>query len=403
MSVSINTVSFRCSACRLIGATALALLPTKANAEPPVNIKDFGAHGDALHDDTAALRDALAASRQVLIPSGVYRISDGIDLPPGARLMGDGAPNLGVFPLKGDDKRLLKTGAKNALPGTTLLFCGRGENSQLTGRADDFASLRYGLRTDPENGFSIEKLGIVLDVNVVGDDGRFTVPANDQSASYDVGLLIDDSAAGTVRDVCIFGYWEKAGTAIVSRGLGDNPDYNTFWNCTFMGRCGVALLGSDQADGPGLSGTQFHGCRIFAGDHHHRPAPGNSRAAVYIDGKTAGKKADLNGHSFFGGCIRTYHNTAVELNHASNVSFHGVVFELPAYSGPNNTERDQTGKIVGTDQTRRVFLYGCRMHDIGLAELGKSMPDGGVLALPDYRGKPTFYDRSGRTTLTGGP
>lgn len=403
MSVSINAVCVRRSACRLVGAVALTLFAAKTDAETPVNIRDFGGRGDAVHDDTAALRDALAASRHVILPSGVYRITDGIDLPPGARLIGDGAPNLGVFPLKGDDKRLLKAGAKNALPGTTLLFCDRGEQSQQTGRADEFAAVRYGLRTDPDNGFSIEKLGIVLDVNVVGDDGRFTVPADDQSASYDVGLLIDDSAAGTVRDVCIFGYWEKAGTAIVSRGLGDNPDYNTFWNCSLMGRCGVALLGSDQANGPGLSGTQFHGCRIFAGDHHHRPAAGNSRAAVYIDGKTAGKKADLNGHSFFGGCIRTYHNTAVELNRASNVSFHGVVFEVPPYSGSNRANRDQNGKIVGTDQTRNVFLYGCRMHDIGLAALGEAMPDGGVLALPDHRGKPTFYDRNGRTTLTGGP
>ena len=124
---------------------------------------------------------------------------------------------------------------------------------------------------------------------------------------------------------------------------------------------------------------------------------------MLIDGATAAVRADLNGHAFFGGCIRTYHNVAVELDRASNVSFHGVVFELPGYTGRDAEGRDRTGRIVGTERTRQVSLHGCRLHDIGLQSLGESMDHGGVLALPDHRGKPTFYSAAGRATLSGGP
>jgi hypothetical protein len=44
------------------------------------SVKDFGAAGDGVADDTAAIRAAFAASPQVYFPSGVYKISGEIDL-----------------------------------------------------------------------------------------------------------------------------------------------------------------------------------------------------------------------------------------------------------------------------------------------------------------------------------
>ncbi|WP_345324486.1 glycosyl hydrolase family 28-related protein [Novipirellula rosea] len=379
---------------KVVAFSVLCLLcPSSANAA--VNVRDFGAKGDAVADDTEAIRAALAASPHVHFPAGVYVISDGIDLPRSARLTGDGSPALGTFPLR-DDKEYFVDGKRHLLPGTTLLFRGTANRSIQTLRRDRFRMLRYALKTQPQSSFSIQQLAIALDMTVIDAMGRRTTPATDQRSDCDVGLLIDDSYAGTVRDVQVFGHWAKAGMSILSRGLGDNPDYNAFWNSSFMGDIGVALLGSDHEDGPGLSGTQFHGCRLFASDHHDRGSQHFGTAALYIDGRTAGKRADLNGHSFFGGCIRTYNDDAVVLDHASNLSFHGVVFELPTWKGRGDSPRHQTGRIVGTANTRDVYLFGCRMHDIGLDSLAGGMLDGAVIAIPDRFGAASL-NRSGHT------
>lgn len=379
----------------LVATLALSYFGHTAFAAPLVNVRDFGAKGDAETDDTEAIIKALAESPRVHFPAGVYLITDGIELPENAYLSGDGSPSLAVFPRGGDDKRCFAPGKRKELPGTTLLFRGRGEKASSTGRSDLFSSLRYAIKTAPIYPYHIEGLAIALDLDVYDADGTLTTPKNDNRSDFEVGLLVDDSAAGTVRDVAIFGFWKKAGLTIVSRGLGDNPDYNTFWNCSFMGEHGVALLGQENAKSPGLSGTQFYGCRIFANDHHSRGVGQWGTAALYIDGDTAGKRADLNGHYFFGGGIRTYSNTAVKLDHASNVSFHGVVFEVPAFEAKNNEGADTSGQVVATANTRDVHFFGCRMHSLGLDELGKTMTDGNLVAFPDpFRGISVHEDGS---------
>lgn len=351
-----------------------------ALTEPVVNVRDHGAKGDGVTDDTAAIRAALQASRSVHFPAGVYVLTDGIVLPQSARLTGEGAPMLGTFPMTEDDKRFLRSDRLTQMPGTTLLFKGKGQQTSKTPRQDLFSDLRFAVKTTPMAATSLQGLAIALDVQVFDADGKLTTPENDQRADYDVGLLIDDSAAGTVRDVTVYGFWKKAGLCLLSRGMGDNPDYNTFWHSSFMGEHGAAILGFDGGDGPGLSGTQFYGCRIFANDHHQRSAQQWGSAALMIDGNTFAKRADINGHYFFGGCIRTYAPIAVKLDHASNVSFHGVVFELPS---PKGSERRGAGKVVGTANTRDVHFFGCRMHDIGLNELGRAMEDGVLMVFPD--------------------
>lgn len=364
----------------LTSLSSLLFLCGSALAEPVVNVRDHGAKGDGTTDDTAAIRAALRASRSVHFPAGVYVLTDGIVLPQSARLTGDGAPMLGTFPMKEDDKRFLRADRLTQLPGTTLLFKGKGEQTLKTPRRDLFSDLRFAVKTTPMAATSIEGLAIALDVQVLDADDKLTTPESDQRADYDVGLLIDDSAAGTVRDVAVYGFWKKAGLCVLSRGIGDNPDYNSFWHSSFMGEHGVAILGFDEDEGRGLSGTQFYGCRIFANDHHDRGAHQWGSAALLIDGITKAKQADLNGHYFFGGCIRTYAPVAVKLDHASNVSFHGVVFELPS---PKGGERKGAGKVVGTANTRDVHFFGCRMHDIGLNELGRTMEDGVLVVFPD--------------------
>lgn len=58
-------------------------------AAVPVSIFAFGAKGDGVSDDTAALRAALAASPTVFLPYGYYLLSDTITLPAGCALVGE--------------------------------------------------------------------------------------------------------------------------------------------------------------------------------------------------------------------------------------------------------------------------------------------------------------------------
>jgi len=55
-----------------------------------VSVKDFGAVGDGVTDDTAAIQAALTASSVVYMPKGTYLIGSAINMPSQTRLYGDG-------------------------------------------------------------------------------------------------------------------------------------------------------------------------------------------------------------------------------------------------------------------------------------------------------------------------
>lgn len=66
-----------------------------------VSVKDFGAQGNALHDDTLAIQKALAAHDAVYLPPGRYLISGTITLGERKRLYGAG--QVSVIECNGDD------------------------------------------------------------------------------------------------------------------------------------------------------------------------------------------------------------------------------------------------------------------------------------------------------------
>ncbi len=81
------------------GSALVGNMPQGASAVPAtvqgklgevVSVKDKGAVGDGVADDTAAISAALAASKSVYFPTGIYLINSSISLQSGSRLHGDG-------------------------------------------------------------------------------------------------------------------------------------------------------------------------------------------------------------------------------------------------------------------------------------------------------------------------
>ena len=65
-----------------------------------VSVKEFGALGDGITDDTGAIQSAISSAGAVFLPAGVYHTTHPITLPPGATLMGE-SRDLSVVALTG--------------------------------------------------------------------------------------------------------------------------------------------------------------------------------------------------------------------------------------------------------------------------------------------------------------
>lgn len=63
-------------------------VPALPSMDTWVSVRDFGAKGDGLADDTKAFRDAIAAHKNIYVPSGWYRITETIKMAPGTKLIG---------------------------------------------------------------------------------------------------------------------------------------------------------------------------------------------------------------------------------------------------------------------------------------------------------------------------
>lgn len=59
---------------------AAAQNQTPASATPPLTVRDFGAVGDGAANDTAALQKSIAATGGMLLPKGVYRIDQTLEV-----------------------------------------------------------------------------------------------------------------------------------------------------------------------------------------------------------------------------------------------------------------------------------------------------------------------------------
>ena len=359
-----------------------------------ISVKDFGAKGDYITDDTAAINDCFSSvgiGDVVYFPRGVYSYTGSLSIPEGVKIVGDFAPNLQFAPLMDDDKRFLRPGYKHLLPGSSIIFKGVATATKTMTRSDQFASFNYALKTHLNTPNDISNIGIIMDMDVFDADGKLTKIAADNRSDYDVGLLIDDSHHCYINNVCVFGYWKKTGLLVASygraEGVSDNPDYIKCIRSVFSGDYGVALLGHDVHDpngiGEGLSGTTFIGCDIHDRTHHSRseltanPSE-RGRGVIFIDGITK-LNTMIAGHMFIGCGLRGTTTRPIQLKGCDAFSLIGCTTE---FTGSGQVY------VSVTENTRRVVLHGVRhiSQSINIRNLASALKNGVLVCDEDAAG-----------------
>jgi hypothetical protein len=95
--------------------TGAVLTTVQAKLRESVSVKDFGAVGDGITDDTAAIQAAIDASKRVYFPAGTYLVSAGLTVGPSnaPHLYGDGVKTIIHSTVSGDTFHI------GATPGST--------------------------------------------------------------------------------------------------------------------------------------------------------------------------------------------------------------------------------------------------------------------------------------------
>lgn len=194
-----------------------------------ISVKDFGAVGDGLTDDTTAIQNALAAHDAVLIPKGEFLISATIALTSGQSLIGLG------------QKSILKT-SSNA-----------------------FSAIQIGENNITVQNFRIE--GGLIGIKVLGDTAEAT-----QNSVSDVQVI------GAVTGIQLDGndsterptYWNSFtrilieqptlhGVHLTKSGAGDTPNANHFYNVRVYSK-GASTSGSGFYIEHGSHANSFIDC-----------------------------------------------------------------------------------------------------------------------------------------------
>lgn len=238
-----------------------------------VNVKDFGAVGDGVTDDTEAIQAALsAASKAVFFPAGTYIttktlvVGDNLSLygDPGGYLY-DSRTNL-LFKSTGEKAYSLPmcsswSVANPDAGGSYLSDSGtRGDTYKTLDLTQPFsAAIILG------KGSGIHGLGIYPYFNGLegykGNDGAL-------SDEWDVGIWCRNADNWHTSNVTCAGHWRKAANLVTSSNIGDGKipacELGFAENCTFIGFRGVAIRSPDDTSETnyGLSGTVYLKCLV---------------------------------------------------------------------------------------------------------------------------------------------
>ena len=376
----------------------------------PVNIKDFGAIGDYTTDDTNAFVAFLSYldtnKKAGYIPSGVYRITESVDLPSGVKLLGDGSPGINTW-FDTPDKQNLRPGYKNQITGSVLIFDDVATKTYTTNRTDKFASFTYALSYLHIEPCLIENIGILQDMDVYTAANVLTTLANVNASDYDCGLVLR-SQLSVLNNVNIFGYWPNGSFVVNSQQTLENidSDYNRAIECIFTT---VSLVG-DSTGANGLTGFMGTNCGYYSAADFHTTSEGDyTIPSIFVDGYLSTVAVGgIRGHRFHGN-LRTRSNAAVQLGYCDELVFE-LTTETPALTGVTNADapgyfdgQPYTGeiRIIALANPNTVNMQQNRLGNViggGLISIG-GQDDNKLLTTTNGKGANLGIDTSGDSFL----
>lgn len=252
--------------------------PLKDRFADIVNVKDFGAVGDGVTDDTEAIQAALLlAVKGVFFPAGTYITTKTLVVRDNLSIYGDP----GGYLYESRTNLLFKSTGEKAysLPWCTSWFVANPDagGSYLADsgtRGDTYKTLDL---TSPFSaaiilgkGSGIYGLGIYPYFNglegYAGSDGTL-------SDEWDVGIWCRNADNWRMSDVTCAGHWRKAANLVTSSNIGDGKipacEVGFAENCTFIGFRGVAIRSPDDTSETnyGLAGTTYLKCLVWSLRH----------------------------------------------------------------------------------------------------------------------------------------
>lgn len=202
-----------------------------------LNVKDFGAKGDGVTDDTAAIQTAINTGSAVFFPKGVYKITDELLLTtPGQYLFGVGSGWSYSHPAGHEDT------------GSTLLFDNptnagvRYIKTRAKYRANASAPEDAPLSTAvniQNNGIRIEHLCIRL----VQEEGQR------YGADWDIGIFIGSRLEVKLNNIAIVGAFKEASlyadVTAVAKTIAPNVEFTNHHGITMPAHISEAFTGID--------------------------------------------------------------------------------------------------------------------------------------------------------------
>lgn len=255
-----------------------------------VGVKDFGAKGDGITDDTSAFKAALLAGAGgvVYVPKGTYIIKDTLVMPAGTTLQGEGVGHWRPGTFADFDAYTLEHGSN-------LVFAGTGPKTysmdfvtdmRCSGHVYPNPSPEYALDnefalTDFTNknaagataanlkpfsvaifcsslhGNAIKDLRVVVNNPGIGIGETYGVGGYRDPASlswgckWDVGIFSASTRCLETHNVQVVGYWRVAALLISpvsygSNGLSGLAEMGKFYDSIFQGWRGVSIRAGDQ-------------------------------------------------------------------------------------------------------------------------------------------------------------
>ena len=317
-------------------------------------VKDFGATGDGVTDDTAAINRALyqlycrevnpQIRRGLFFPAGVYKITESIIIPPFATLYGEGADNSIIQMISGDDSALrayvARTGDSLQQTGVNI-----GANGAIVPQFVTIANMGFESLDPDVDVFLVEDINVCSFTGVTFS-GPLVVADLDTDADDTAGIRFASTASlvcNTVTiDRCVFsGTTYGIATEQQTNGVTvSNSKFDTLFK-------GIALGITSPVNG-GPTGT-----RIIHNLFDNIYAQGIEMGAISLNGTGHNIFYDVGNH--FDGVLQPA-TTIIDIDGNNNVCF-GDMFERgDAYVSSFPRININSQQVIATTNGKEIEL-----------------------------------------------